>query len=276
MRFFCLRIPHFAAWAQAQINPALSPEAFAICENNHVVAPSPQASAAGIKAGMSLSKATAKLSALQVVPRNKSLEAVAWQEVQYQLYGLTPKIEANRPGLLYCDVEPAKVSNLLRLWDGGAQWVGAGCASDRATAHIAALLAPPGTTRVIPPGKDWEQIGKIPLKLLVGEIRPETISDLDFFGWNTLSSLRPLTRRQLEEQFDGKAYGQDGAKLFRFAQGTQCPENLRPIPDWRQPEQITVRLAFEFPAMEPGEWEPGLLDALALACAQLGTRSAQS
>lgn len=288
--FVCLHFPHFGAWALAQSDPALASKPFAVCEHGHVVAPSPLAVASGIEAGMSLGKASARLDSLVVAPRDKSCEALAWHEVQRTLYGLTPKIEAMECGHLFCEVAPQDITRLLHHWNGtsgiGVPTFGvtAGSAGDRSTAHLAALHAPSGACRGIKRGRDWHFAGAVPLTALGGLVAKETIERLMWFGWTTLGALRPLSRRQLEEQFDAgsksrngsKGFGRDGAVLFRLAQGARCRDNLRPIPTWHPPEEITARIAFEFPATQPSEWNQGLVDILIQACRDLGARSART
>lgn len=102
--FFCLWIPQFAAWTLCQSEPALQNRAFAVCERGVVVAASPLAIEAGIAVGQTSGRAQGRLASLLIVARDAHREALAWDEVQRAVYGLTPQIEATAPGLLFAAV----------------------------------------------------------------------------------------------------------------------------------------------------------------------------
>jgi hypothetical protein len=265
--FFCLHIPHFAAWTLAQSEPALQNRAFAVCDRGIVVAASPLAIEAGVKVGQTSGRAQGRLSSLLIVARDLHREVLAWDEVQRAFYGLTPQVEAAAPGLLFASVDPKKVMPLLKAWKGQG-----GAAGDRATAQLAALSAEPGTVRVVRPDREAPFGDGLRLSLLEeAGVSAASLKRLAWFGWTYVGALRVLTRRQIEEQV-----GSDGAALFRFAQGPRCQSNLRPVSTFTPPEEVSATLGFEFPAREPSEWEGALDQLLEKACAGLGTRSART
>ena len=265
--FFCLWIPHFAAWTLAQSEIALRDRAFAVCERGVVVAASPLALDAGVRVGMTSRRAQGRLSSLLVVARDIHRETLAWDEVQRAFYGLTPQVEPATPGLLFAHIDAKKAAPLVRAWHGQG-----GAAVDRATAHLAALAASPGNLKIIKAGREAAFGDQTRLSLLeAAGVGAPTLQRLEWFGWVYVGALRVLSRRQLEEQV-----GADGAALFRFAQGPRCRDNTRPVSTYTPPDEICTSLGFEFPAREPCEWEGALDQLLQRLGTRLGTRSART
>ncbi len=265
--FFCLWMPQFAAWVWEQSEPSLRDGVFAVSYRGRVVAASRLAAGAGVRLGMTNGRAKSCFSALVLVERDCNREELAWAEVQRAFYGLTPKVEAVERGLLFAEVEPAKVSPLLRGWG-----VCGGFAHDRATAYAAALSVETGVTSSIPNGKERAFADTLPLDILQeAGVSIPAIAKLRWFGWTRVGHLRALSRRQLEEQF-----GAEGMILFHFAQGQRDRANVRPVSTWTPPEELRASLSFEIPAREPAEWNGALDVLLARVCAELGARSAQT
>ena len=265
--YFCAWWPQFAAWTLEQSETALRGRAFAVCERGAVVAASDEALRAGVKAGMTSGRAQGRLSSLLLVARERTREELAWAEIQRAFYGLTPCVEPIQPGLLFADVAPDKVVPFLESWK-----MRGGAASNRATAHMAALGAPKGRARLVSAGDERAFADGVALEELSATgIDAKTLRRLGWFGWHNVGQLRPLSRRQLEEQI-----GPLGALLHRFAQGERESSNLRPVETWKPPAEIMAALSFELPAREPSHWD-GALDALLhQLCVELNGRSAQA
>lgn len=265
--FFCLWVPHFAAWVWEQSEKSLQDGVFSVCERGRVVAASRLAIGAGVRVGMTSGRAQSCFSSLVLVQRDHFREQLSWAEVQRAFYGLTPKVEQVEPGLLFAEVEPDKVSPLLRGWN-----VHGGGANDRATAYAAALSTSSGHTRTVKAGSERAFADTLPIDILSeAGISVPTIAKLRWFGWTRIGHLRALSRRQLEEQF-----GAEGRILFHFAQGPRDRANVRPVSTWTPPEELIASLSFELPAREPAEWDGALDVLLARLCEALGTRSAQT
>lgn len=262
--FFCLHIPHFAAWVWEQSEKSLRGRAFAVCERGYILAPSPLVLEAGVRVRMMNGRAMSRSTSLLLVERERGREELAWAEVQRAFYGLTPKVEPMGEGWLWAEVEAKKASPLLRGW--GAR---GGYAIDRATARAAALSAPCGYTRTVKAGKERAFADTPPIELM-GEagVSDATLERLRWFGWTRIGHLRALSRRQLEEQF-----GREGTLLFGFAQGPRGLCNLRPVSTWTMPEEMVASLSFEIPAREPVEWDGALDHLLLRVCEGLGTRT---
>lgn len=266
--YFCGWVPHFAAWVMEQSEAALRGRAFAVCERGRVVAASDEAVAAGVRAGMTSGRAQGALSSLMLVAREPSREALAWGEIQRAFYGLTPLVELVEPGLLFAQVAPERVAPLLQTWK-----MRGGAASNRATAHMAALGAPIGRVHLVEASDERAFADGYRLEGLgAAGIGDKTLQRLEWFGWRNVGQLRALSRRQLEEQVGAR----DGAALYQFAQGARERTNLRPVSTWTPPVEIVAALSFELPAREPAHWD-GALDALLYdVCGQLNGRSAQT
>ena len=265
--YFCAWWPQFAAWTLEQSESALRGRPFAVCERGTVVAASDEALLSGVKVGRTSGRAQSRLSSLLLVAREQGREELAWAEVQRAFYGLTPCVEPMEAGLLFADVAPGKVVPLLQSWQ-----MRGGVAANRATAHMAALGAPVGRVRLVSAGDERAFADGVDLKELgAAGIDAKTLRRLNWFGWHTVGQLRPLSRRQLEEQV-----GPVGAQLHRFAQGERERANLRPVATWKPPAEIIAALSFELPAREPAHWD-GALDALLhQLCGELNGRSAQT
>ena len=265
--YFCAWWPQFAAWTMEQSEAALRGRAFAVCERGMVVAASDEALQAGVAVGMTSGRAQGRLASLMLVARERSREALAWEEVQRAFYGLTPCVEPVEPGLLFADIAPDKVAPLLQAWQ-----MRGGAGEDRATAHMAAMGAPAGRVRLVEAGDERAFADQMPLESLSATgIDARTLRRLSWFGWHCVGQLRPLSRRQLEEQI-----GPVGAQLYRFAQASRERANLRPVATWQPPAEIVAAMSFELPAREPAHWD-GALDALLhQVCTELNGRSAQT
>ncbi|BCM94539.1 hypothetical protein IAD21_06446 (plasmid) [Abditibacteriota bacterium] len=272
--FFCLYIDQFPAWVWEQSTITLRRTPFVVIERGHVVSASPTALLAGVTVGMTSARAQARFrasstspGALGEVERDARREELAWSEVQRTMYGLTPQVEAVRQGLLFAQVESAKTLSLMR----GLSLHG-GHAQDRATAQLAAVTAPPATARSIKAGRERAFTDGLALSSLQGTLLSQpTLTRLAWFGWTHLGHLRPLSRRQLEEQF-----GPEGTLLFNLAQGPLVASNRGPVATWKPPAEIVARIEFEVPVREPAEWNGALDELLTCACGGLGTQQTQT
>ncbi len=284
LRFFCVWIPDFAAWAAARHDPALQALAgqalerrdparrdtpLLIYRGGRVIAASPAARESGVQVGWSLPRAQALLPEATALPHHAALMALAWQEVLQTLYGLTPYLESLRPGLaLASGLAVASLKSAtaaraqLQAW--GAQ---AGIADDRTTAELAALTAPPGELHIVPPGAGRDFLSQVAIHHLaeVG-ISAATIERLGWFGWRTVGDLHSLTRQQLRAQFP------EGELLFRYAQA----RDVRPVAAYWPPPVLQAHFEFEEPVCEPWEWEPVLDHLLEQVQDQLDGRSART
>lgn len=260
-------VPHFAAQVMEQSEAGLRGRAFAVCERGRIVAASDEALQAGARAGMTSGRAQGSLASLMLVARERGREALAWNEIQRAFYGLTPLVEPMEPGLLFAQIAPERIAPLLQNWK-----MRGGVAADRATAQMAALGAPIGRVHLVDARDERAFADSYRLKHLgAAGIETKTLQRLEWFGWHNVGQLRPLSRRQLEEQV-----GADGAALYAFAQGSRERANLRSVATWTPPLELVAALSFELPAREPSHWD-GALDALLCdICGQLNGRSAQT
>lgn len=269
-RFFCLHIPHFAAWVALQADTGLREIPFAVYEDGHIVAASPMAQRAGIEVDQSTIQAQNKCADLQLLPHDIRREALAWDEVQRAFCALTTNIESLAPGLLIAEageIPTEQFATLVRSWK-----VPAGLAHDRATAHLAALTAPAGKVRTVASGQENEFARIVPMALLgaVG-VPQQVLTRLARSGWDHVASLRGFSLRQLEDRF-----GPAAELLWRYGQTYRCEDNLRPVATWVPPTEVEARFAFELPAREPEQWQTAVSETFRHALLQVGPRRVQT
>ena len=248
LRFCCIWIPNFVAWAAARHDPALRHHPVLIYGGGKVIAASPEVRAAGVQTGWSIGRAQALVPDVISLPQSVVPVSTIWDDLLAELYKLTPQIESIRPGMALLRVKPESVLKpLLEEWEAQG-----GAADDRSTAELAALTAPISKLRCVHPGRSRAFLKQVPMAALreVG-VRDTVIERLGWFGWHKVGQLRAVTRRQLMAQFEA------GEPLFRYAQAS----DLRPIASYLPPPCITVKFDFEEAAQEPYEIEP-VLDLL--------------
>jgi hypothetical protein len=293
LRFLCLYIPHFVAWAMARAQPVapahpLTPaRPLLVYHNGRVLSASCEAWAAGVQPGWALERAQALVPDARAVPFDGSLVTAAWDTVLQILYDLTPQIETVRHGSSSKHRKRAQNDNIVRqaavteygramtqylpeeaLVPWLREWnAGAGVADDRATAELAALTALPGEINRVPVGRSRAFLRAVPMSVLSETgVSEATLERLSWFGWHSVAHLRRLTHHQLALQFP------EADVLFRYAQ----TGDTRPVATYSPPLTLSARYAFEESAHEPWEWEPVLRWLLDQTHQQLEGRTAQS
>lgn len=262
-RFFCLWIQDFPAWAAVREDMSLRDKPVLVYSSGHIIAVSPEARAAGAQVGWTINRAKAQLPEAAYLPHYAPTTQAAWESVLETLYSLTPRIEAVRPGLALADIRPvSRISPYLRKWNACG-----GLADDRTTAELAAYTAGPGKGVSVPRGGSRAFLRTVPISLLAETgIEANTLERLEWFGWDSVGKLTPLTRQQLAIQF------QDGATLYRYAQA----KDLHPLPAYKLPPVISASYAFEIAVRQPYEVEPVLALLIENAFSQLDQRDPHS
>lgn len=141
----------------------------------------------------------------------------------------------------------------------------AGTASDRSTALLAALQAPPGEVRIVPEGGEAAFRESLPLAVLRETgVAEDTLERLHWLGFDRVGRLARLTPRQVQSQFA------DGALLCRLLDTS----DRRPVALFHPPPSVTRRHVLPDPAYEPAEYEPVLWHLVRSAVAGLEGREA--
>jgi nucleotidyltransferase/DNA polymerase involved in DNA repair len=266
MSFFCLWIPQFAAWAVAQGDSDLSKRRFAVSENGRIISASPLAEKYGVRVGMPTQIARLWCNGLCIVPRDVGQEAVVWEEVQRIVFDMTPRVESLEPGLLLAEIDAAQMSGLVHHW--GAH---GGLASDRATAHLAALVAEKREIRCVRRGREESFVSRVPLDFLLDAgLAQKSLDRLYQYDYRYVGHLCALSHEQLQDQF-----GLEADMLFHLSRGADHEPNLSRVGHWAPPQEITAQRSLAFPAVEAKDWEEALDHLLARVCSELGPRSAQ-
>lgn len=282
-RFSFLWIPHFAAWAAVQADPALHRRPVVVHQGGRIIAVSRLAEQGGAQVGWTVHRAQSQLPEAVLWPLHGPTVAGVWSEVIAALLELTPCLESQRPGALVADLRPPQlVVPVLRQWqaqgDSGGGGIGecgvgvcgvgqCGVADDRTTAEVAAFTAAPGTLRQIRPGHSLAFLRHVPLNTLSwAGLRADTLQRMGWFGWRYIGDLSGLTRRQLVTQFD------QGALLYRYAQAS----DVRPVGFFRSPPTASAAFTFETPVREPYQWQAVLDLLVEQALSDLNGRGAQT
>jgi len=270
MPFAAIYVPDFLVAAVVRLEPSLRGKAVAVLEGTPpvvtVAAMNEAAAKAGIEAGMTRLQA----SAYPVELRQRSLahEAAAHAALLDCAQAFSPRVEDTT------DTVVLDISGLERLFGPPAKLVqdlarrasGLGLAANVAVAANpdAAIHAARGFAgiTVIPPGKQAERLGPLPLDVL--QVAPEILETLDRWGVRNLRALAALPEVAIVERL-----GQEGLRLQKLARGAA----ERPLVPAEPPLEFEETLELEYPValLEPLAFILGRL--LEQLCTRLGARA---
>ena len=258
---------------------------------NRVVACSPQARAHGVAVGQRRREAQGRCPDLDVLERDESREARAFEVVVRAVEAFTPRIELTRPGACaFVTRGPARYfggdhSLAAQLFDAvdavlaAVGWPGCaqiGVADGPFAATLAARRSDAGIV-VIPPGETPAFLAPLPVAVLASSphaVTPLVASDLVavFFrlGLATLADLGALESADVVARF-----GRDGAYLHRLARGldNRPPDARDPPPDLEvtteldPPADRVDRIAFLAKVLADDLFR--LLEARGLSCTRV-------
>jgi len=233
----CVRIPDVPAWALRQVKEVEDP--FVVVEQGRVVGASRTPQRKGVEAGMTRLRARSLCETATTYPRDANAEKTAWGSLLRSLNNHTPRIDSERPGRAW--IEPMDGSQLRDWLDGRA--CHCGVAPNRPVALLAAWKATAG--RVICIEEQYEEsfLSRTPTGALsdVG-FSEETTERLSLFGYESVESLKDLTKRHMTVQF-----GDEGGRLYDFLH----PEVER-VSFYSPPPTVRVDRDFERDLREPG------------------------
>src|ERR1039457_4691720 len=287
MPFACIYVPNFPVAAALRAEPELQAHAIAIFEGKppleKTLAVNEKAARMGIAPGMT--KAQAELcSELTLRPRSPLQESAAHAALLDCAQSFSPCVEDAAADTMLLDLEgmeslfgalPEIAHNLFR------------CAADLgldgnvavASNPDAAMLAARGFTgvTVIPPGKEGESLGVLPVEFLFsaqrkGKEREEEqkkesvrlLETLDRWGVRNLRALAALPEVALSERL-----GQEGLRLQQLARGA-ASRTLIPV---EAPAMFEEAIELEYPIvlLEPLAFLLNRL--LEQICARLASRA---
>lgn len=255
-RLACLLLPLFPLAARLRSEPELIREAVAVLEGSgtgaRVVAATRPARRAGIKAGLTLAQARARLPKLVARSRDADCERSAQEALLEVAEGFSPRVEDGGAGLAYLDVAglhlhypgPTPELDLGRALATAADAVGlparVGIASSKLAARVAATQ--PSSPTIVEPGTEAEFLAPLPLARLSPDLK--VADTLHRWGLKTIGELARLPESQVASRL-----GSPGQDLYTTARGLD-PQPLiprQPPPSFRE----GMHLEWPLVALEP-------------------------
>jgi protein ImuB len=273
--FACIFVPDFPVEAVLRAEPELRSQALAVLEGKaplqKIFALNEKARRAGVSAGMSKLQVEA-CSDLALRPRSLLQEAAAHAVLLDCALSFSPRVEDAADDTVLLDLAgmqplfgalPKIARNLARrAFDLGLE-VNVAVASNPDTAVLAAQGI--SGVIVIPPGKEAEQLGNLPLRVMFAG--GHDLQDLEVFERWGIRNLRALA--ELPEVALSERLGQRGIGLQQLARGCRI-RSLVPV-DPPLVFEETIELEYPLVLLEPLAFLLArLLDQL---CARLNARS---
>ncbi len=258
-------IPNVPAWAygwQRSEEQRKGEDFLAVADGNHALSLSNDLAAAGAETGEKIERLRSRFPSVRIVPRDRTIEAIAWEGLLERLNRETPELHAPEIGRCNCRIDDlAVVERLARQLD---LYVGSG--PDRTTAEFAALTADRGTLNLVDFEHPDRWVGRLPITILAHyRFTPAMIERLGLLGLGQLSSIRRLSKRHLVAQ-----WGAEGDRLWRFLRRRRDVG----IPLYRPPIRITAAHRFEIDVLEPCDWMPLLQRMITELVGELEERTA--
>lgn len=239
-------------WLLRREDPGLRDFPLAVHWGGRVVALCPWARRLGIREGMALEVARARVAGLKLLPHPPQAE-VAWRGLLSELYRLGPRVEALGPGQALLALSPGDGPALTRSL-AEAYRARVGVAPWREVALLAAWASREGEVRWVGEGREEEFLDRLPLHVLRGVgLSPEGLKRLQLLGLKRVGELRRFTPHQL------LAYLREGRPLLSYLYGPW----RRGVARYPQEEGVEVRAGLEPPA----EADQGLFRHLARSLA---------
>lgn len=272
MRLGCLTIPLFPLAARLRSEPELASEAVAVTTGDgaaaRVVAATRRARQSGVRPGLSLTQARARMARLITRARDPECERAAQESLLEVAGKFSPRVEDEDDGRLYLDLEGLDrhfetEEAMGRQMVAAAEAVGlpahAGIAGSKLAARVAASL--PATVTVVAPGGEAEFLAPLPLARLSPHTEVATV--LHRWGIRRVGDLARLPADEVVSRL-----GRAGRDLYAVARG-EDPSPLVPQPPspcFREGS----RLEWPLVALEPFLFV--LRAALERLCRRLETR----
>ncbi len=255
-RLACLLIPLFPLAARLRSEPELKREALVVVEGNghaaRVVAATRLARRAGIKAGVTLTQARARMPKLIARARDEDCERSAQEALLEVAESFSPRVEDAGPGLIYLDInglelhfpgefpERSLAQALMAAADAVHLPLWAGIATSKLAARVAAGL--PTSPIIVPQGEEAPFLAPLPLARLSPDL--QVSSTLRRWGLKTIGELARLPESEVASRL-----GQAGQALHYVARGIDSQPLIprQPPPSFRE----GMNLEWPLVALEP-------------------------
>ena len=225
MRLACITIPNFRIALERARAPELRGRPIAIGEPppgaNQVLDCSPEATAAGVRAGMPLRDARTVLPDLQILPPDPVYYARSADALLDAVEEAEPLVEPGDDGTAYAAIDPhagaeAQAEAAARLVQAVRAGMGveasAGAGASKFIAWCAATVSAPGEVLIVPRGQ--EEAFVAPLSTSFLPLPYEVHRKLRLYGLHTLADIARLPVGAAQAQF-----GRDGLRLWELAHG---------------------------------------------------------
>ncbi|REK05392.1 MAG: DNA polymerase Y family protein [Acidobacteria bacterium] len=285
-RIACATVPLFPLAARLRCEPDLRREAVAVFEGNgshaRVIAATRLARQAGVRPGMTLQQARARLPKLLARARDPQSEQIAREVLLEVCERFTPRLEIgdlgegaarDDGGTVYLDIQGLErhyrhaerdpelelAHELMRQLDAAGLPVRVGVASSKLAARVAAGL--PNAPHLVPPGEEASFLAPLPLHRLCPET--EVAETLSRWGIESIGDLAELPRDEVASRL-----GDLGQRLHLTARGI----DPRPLVVREPPQSLREGMTLEWPVVQ---LEPFLFiarTALERLCERLAQR----
>lgn len=225
MRLACITIPNFRIALERARAPELRGRPIAIGEPppgaNQVLDSSPEATAGGIRTGMTLRDARTILPGLLLLPPDPVHYARSSDALLEAAEDAEPLVEPGDDGIAFAAIDPhadpeAQADAAERLVHAVRDRMGvdasAGCGEGKFIAWCAATVSAPGEAVIVPAGQ--EEAFVAPLSTSFLPMPYEVHRRLGMYGLRTLGDVATLPIGAAQAQF-----GRDGRRLWELAHG---------------------------------------------------------
>lgn len=255
-RLACLLVPLFPLAARLRSEPELKREALAVVEGNghaaRVVAATRSARRAGIRPGITLPQARARMPKLVARARDPECERSAQEALLEVAESFSPRIEDAGPGYIYLDIDglglhfPGEFPErdlghaVMAAAEAVRVPVWVGIAASKLAARVAAGL--PESPTIVTPGEEADFLAPLPLARLAPDLQVH--STLQRWGLKTIGELAKLPESEVASRL-----GHAGQALHCVARGLD-PQPLIPR---QPPPSFREGMSLEWPlvALEP-------------------------
>ena len=205
-RIACVRVPDFGLQLKSPTQQA--PVVLASAPSGTILAVNVGARSLYVQVGMTVAQGQARVPDLQVEVRDKKREQQASRQVVQKLQTLSPCVEAEAPGFYYLEAlgqgrlyasERAFARRLIAAVQNCGFLATVGVAGHRSAAGAAALISQPGTSTIVPPGRESKFFAGLPVERL--KLPDEMHAQLHALGLSTVAQVAAIPASDLAERF---------------------------------------------------------------------------
>ena len=218
MRIACVQIPRFAVEAERQRHPEIAARLILIGEAT-VLDCSLGADVSGVRRGIRMSEAIALCPAAVVLAPDAPHYQRMFDDVLTLLDELSPEIEPAEPGTAFISLAGLSIGShvfaeelISSLHKRRGFMASVGIASGKFAARVAATIARPGTSKIVPPGDEAAFLAPLSCSHLPAS--EAMLWRLKLLGIETIGDVAKLPLGAFQQQF-----GPEGKRCWELASG---------------------------------------------------------